>query len=468
MTRCEDSTTSQSTGAPCDCEDCRRGDLSVNPFTALRVAYGMLLGEDDFHVLMGNPRGKQMMHSAWLHGSGVVWGYDVLVDGVWSLKVAPGLALDGLGRELLNEATACLDVRELVKEAGRPDDGRRDDDDCTTWTVEACLVAEFDSCLSAAVPTLADPCDVTRKHDDYSRVVERVLLRLREGCCPRPCTPYHRVRVLLGLDHVGSPDPAGHEAAEARAEVATSPGPERAHALLGHFRRLAALDEIDLRPAREPGDCYPTLFPVPEDDAAVVLACVEIDVRDRDGCLEIGEVRVDRLVRRALLPTASIQELVCGLAPGLIGDEGTADAGGPRVIGDRVELSADGLRLVLPVTADLSEGSVARSVGLTSLTADKAGGWVVEDIYDTRYDAAEQAIVVQLADRPVNSLIRVVVRGTGPRPVMGASPAVPLAGLVGGPPGTRHDGHDAVWTFANPLSGSAAAADEATEEKEAE
>lgn len=460
MTRCEDRTTRPTTNAPCshgNCDDCGHGDLPVNPFTALRAAYGMLLGEDDFHVLMGNPRGKQMMHAAWLHGSGVVWGYDVIVDGVWDLAVGPGLALDGLGRELLNEATACLDVRDLVQEVGPLHVGGTDNDGCATWTVEACLVAEFDSCLSAAVPTLADPCDVTRKHDDYSRVVERVRLCLREGCCPRPCSPYHRVRVLLGLDEVGSPDPAGHEAAEARAEVAAAPGPERARTLLCHFRRLAAQDEIDLHPARDPGDCYPTLFPVSEDDAGVALACVEIDVRDRDGCPEIREVRVDPLVRSTLLPTATIQELVCGLAPGLVGDHDTSDAGGPRVIGDRVELSADGQRLLLPVTAALSEGSVPRSVGITSLTADKAGGWVVEDIYDTRYDAAQQAIVVHLADRPVNRLIRVTVKGTGPKPVMGASPPVPLAGLVGGPPGTRHDGHDAVWTFANPLGGSAAA-----------
>ena len=60
---------------PCSCGNCT--DLAVNPFEALRVSYGMLLGEDDFRVLMGNPRGKQMLHSAWLHGTGVVWGYDV-------------------------------------------------------------------------------------------------------------------------------------------------------------------------------------------------------------------------------------------------------------------------------------------------------------------------------------------------------------------------------------------------------
>ena len=67
----------QETGTRCTCG----GDgPPVDPFQALRVAYGMLLGEDDFRVLLGNPRGKQMLHAAWLHGSGVVWGMPVTHD----------------------------------------------------------------------------------------------------------------------------------------------------------------------------------------------------------------------------------------------------------------------------------------------------------------------------------------------------------------------------------------------------
>ena len=50
----------------------RDADLPVNPFLALRARFGMLLGEDDFLTLMGNGRGKLMLHNAWLHGSGVV------------------------------------------------------------------------------------------------------------------------------------------------------------------------------------------------------------------------------------------------------------------------------------------------------------------------------------------------------------------------------------------------------------
>jgi hypothetical protein len=430
--------------APCTCESCNAGDLPVNPFLALRVAYGMLLGEDDFRTMLGNPRGKHMLHQAWLHGRGVAWGYRVRVDGVWTLQVSPGLAIDGLGRELLADTTWCLDVREWLKHQEQTDD-----EGCRNRTLEACLVVEFDCCPTDPVPTIADPCDITRKHDDYSRVVERARLVLRPGCCPPRPHIYHRVRVLLGLDDVGDNDEAGEQALCALRRVVDAPQADRVHELLYQFRRMAAKDVADIEPASEANESWPTLFPVLDADAAVVVACVEIDVRETDGCVEIIEVRADSSARTALIPTTTIQELTCGLAPGVIGDVAAADAGGPRVVGDSVAWSEDALVLDFEVTAALVPGSVTRrAVHLTSL-AER--GWVEEDLYAVEYDPDNLRVVVNLADRPVNELVRLIVRGTGGTPIFGEDPAVPLAGLVGGPPGTVNDGHDAVLTLRNPL-----------------
>jgi hypothetical protein len=439
MTACDKADTTS-----CSCESCGTADLPVNPFLALRTAYGMLLGEDDFRTLMGNARGKQMLHSAWLHRSGIVWGYRVHVDGVYTLKVSPGLAIDALGREVITEATECLNVRDwlALQETGTHAD------ECRNRIVHACLVVRFDCCQTTPVPTLADPCDITRKHDDYSRIVERAKIELRLGRCPRVMWPYHRVRVLLGLDEVGAgEDHAGEEAVAARREVATAPPERRNRELLGWFRKLAACDVADLQPAREPGDPCPTLFP--SEDGAVVLASVEIDVQESTGCVEIRKVRPDLTARTALLPTSTIQELTCALAPGLISAENSVDAGGPRVNADSLDLSPDGRVLRVAVSAPLNPGSLRRAVRLTSLSIR---GWVDEDIDTVRYVADEQMIMIELADRPVNEIVRLVVHGTGPTPIFGADPAVPLAGLVGGAPGTSHDGHDAVLTFQNPLT----------------
>lgn len=427
----------------CSCGDCGTGDLPVNPYEALRVSYGMLLGADDFRAMIGNPRGKQMLHSAWLHGSGVVWGFDVCRDGLLALRVSPGLAIDGLGRELSSEATQCLDLREWLKTYDHPGN----QDGCERRTVHACVVAEFGCQLSRPVPTLANPCDITREHDDFSRVLENASISLRPGDCTGWARPYHRVRVLLGLDEVGPDDPSGQEGMDARDKVSRAPAEERTGLLLQQFRRLAALDGTQLRPATEPGATDLTYFPVIEPDAAVPLACVTLDLRDADGCTTIEDVCADLTCRAALLPTATIQEFACALAAGVIGDTAVPDAGGPRVRADDADWSPDRRRLYLPVTAALNPGSLRRAVRITSLSQR---GWVDEDIDAVRYEADPPAIVIELADRPVNPLIRVIVRGTGSTPVYGEDPAVPLAGTSGaGPPGTAGDGHDAVMTFDN-------------------
>jgi hypothetical protein len=415
---------------------CPDEDLPVNPFLALRVAYGMLLGEEDFRTLMGNPRGKQMLHTAWLHGTGVVHGYRVRLDGTRELRVTPGLAIDGLGRELLLEADHCIDVVKWLDTLPSGGEPQR--------TVDACLVALLDTCQTAPVPALADPCDLSRKHNDCSRVVETVRLELRTDCPELAPAPYHRLRVLLGLDEVGDDDPSGEQAAEWVREVTRAPSHERARKLLEAFRVLAAHDVTDLEPAAEEGDVCPSLFPATEDTAAVLLAKVTVTARDAGNCQELVDVDVDPTVRRSLVATSAIQELTCGFAPGLIGAGTEQDAGGPRVVPEPRWL--DGARrLRFEVTKPLLPGSLRDTpVVITSLGER---GWVREDIERVAYDGDDElTVTVTLHDPPAYRLVRVIVRGTGPSPVFGASPPVPLAGVVDGPPGSRHDGHDAVFT----------------------
>lgn len=204
-------------GGPCGPGPCGGDELPVNPFLALRVAFGMLLGEDDFRVLMGNPRGKLMLHNAWLHGPGVVRGLGVARDGD-ELRVLPGLAVDGLGRELTLEAAWCVSLTAWAREwidAHPPQDGRPGPAPAAgdpepgpprRRTVEAWILAEFASCPDRPVPALADPCDVTRRHDDFSRIVESARITLR-STAPEPWRPYPRVRVLLGLDEAAPGTP---------------------------------------------------------------------------------------------------------------------------------------------------------------------------------------------------------------------------------------------------------------------
>jgi hypothetical protein len=437
----------------------RDADLPVNPFLALRARFGMLLGEDDFLTLMGNGRGKLMLHSAWLHGSGVVYGYRVGVDAdttarTYTLRVSSGLAVDGLGRELYLGSDWCYDLAALVKDlAGEGATGSCDDE----RTVEACLSVRLDPCLAAPVPALADPCDLSRRHTSESRVVERVRLGVEPGRCPeRSPAPYHRVRVLLGLDDAGTGDMAGHEAARAAAQIAALPGEERAAALLQAFHWLAARDAGDLAPFTAEGD-DPSLFPKAE-PGAVMLAELRVQVRGYGDGLQVVDYDIDSCGRPVLLPTATIADLVCGLAPALLGSGAAADADGPRV--ERAVEWPSPRVLRLHVTKRLLAGSLAdHPVAVTSLSER---GWVREEIVRIEHDPDDLTLSVTLDDQPAADLVRVIVRGTGPTPLFGAHPRVPLAGLVGGPAGGEDDGHDAVLTLrtGRAASGYAEAGDE--------
>lgn len=439
MTHCCDDDTIP---APCTCETCCGGDLPVNPFVAFRVAYGMLLDENAFRTMMGNPRGKQMFHSAWLHGSGVVWGLRVCREGELVIKVSPGAAVDHVGRELLVESTMCLDVRDWVtkQQLGGPQE------DCKTTKIEACLVAEFHCCPTDPVPTLSDPCDMTRKHDDYSRVVESVKLALRPGRRPQHEEIYHRVRVLLGLDEVGDNDNAGQEAIIAAMTVKSASADQRPMELQRQFRNMAALDAMDLRPPTRDGEPCLSLFPALDECAGVVLAAVDVHLKEDSGCTEIVDVRIDPLVRRTLLPTAIIQEISCAVALSTLGATPDGDADGPRVIRESLDVSEDGLTIRFNVTRPLISGSVRSAVSITSLSSQ---GWVDEEIDTVTHE--NLSVTITLVQRPMNDIVRLIVRGTGNIAVFGSDPAVPLAGFVGGPPGSTDDGVDAVMTFPNPV-----------------
>ncbi|MFI5979786.1 hypothetical protein ACIBEA_02795 [Streptomyces sp. NPDC051555] len=449
-------------GTACDPGPCAGDEVGANPFLALRVAFGMLLGEDDFRVLMGNPRGKQMLHNAWLHGPGVVWGLGVRREG-GELRVVPGLAVDGLGRELSLETSWCVSLTEWAAAwaARHPDPGHAPPDPVpgvpaqpppcppAARTVEAWVLAEFATCPDRPVPALADPCDVTRRHDDFSRIVETARITIRSKA-PAPWRPYHRVRVLLGLDEVLPGDRAGEEARRAAAEVARVPEARRAPALLEAFRRLAALDATAQAPERAEGDACVPGAPVTEDHAAVVLARLTVEVTQYEECVRIGAVTLDAGVRTAILPTTTVQELLCALAPGLIGAPAAPDAGGPRLVPDSLTWSREHTVLSFDVTAPLTPGSAEpEGVEISSLS-DAGRGWADDEVAGIRISTDGHRVKVDLDQRPAYETVRIRVRGTGSKPLYGKDPAVPFAGVVGGPPGTADEGNDAIITVRLP------------------
>ena len=180
----------------------------------------------------------------------------------------------------------------------------------------------------------------------------------------------------------------------------------------------------------------------------MVLACLELDLRDADGCTTITDVRIELACRSTLLPTGTLQNCSAGWRRAVRGEQVTA-ATTPAARGCS-PTGWPGRRtsctVAIPVSAPLLPGSLRHAVTLTSLSAR---GWVEEDLAGIGYDPELPAIVVSLVDRPTNELLRLRVKGTGTMPVYGADPPVPLAGVWGGPPGSVDNGHDVLLTFAN-------------------
>lgn len=446
------------------------GLLPIDPFRSLYVHFGMLLGVEDFRTLDAYHRGKAWHHAAWQHGQGVIWGLGVgLERGTTAegesegplngeLRVVPGLAIDARGRELSLQKASCVDIRAWYaahEEDHAMADARSVDEATGEVTFEAHVTIEFAACLDRHVPALSEPCDGGTSTTAYSRVVETAQLCLNPGPAPdwRASAPgqFHRLRLLLGLDAPeeadpeapGTPTEADQAVLDARAEIAALPAEERPSACLDWLRRFAVLDEIEMAPEQSGDEGAWNILPVLP-PARVVLAGVNgIRLRPTEGGWELIAAEVDPFVRPVHLPTATIQELVCGCWCG----ETTAGTGeeeeplSPRIDPETVELDEADLSFSVVNGPLIAATLDARSV-LVSLL-DAVDGWSAAEFDTLAYDADTATIRITLSEAPGDRTLRLIVKGTGPFPVLGETRR-PLAGGIGGPPGSGHDGADFV------------------------
>ena len=73
----------------------------MTEFERTRFFAGKLLTADDLEREQNYQNGKRWLLNRMLHGPGVVSGLEVTPRGSSGVRVAPGLALDGHGREIL-------------------------------------------------------------------------------------------------------------------------------------------------------------------------------------------------------------------------------------------------------------------------------------------------------------------------------------------------------------------------------
>lgn len=381
---------------PTETSSCRCAedhDTAAAAFLSLRYHFGMLLGVTDFETEQAYHRGKIRLHNQWLHGAGVVWGYHVEADlARGELRVRPGLALDAVGRELHLEADACLNVAAWF-DAHREELGLDRPAPGQSVTFDAHVVIRFKTCLTRQVPALAEPCENAGTTTAYSRVFETVEILLRPGLPPAPPPPpYHRLRLLFGLD-APRVDENG-DVLEADLEVLGAPRN------LASLRRFAALDEIELRPPEA------TEFPV-------LLATIGgLTLANTDGQLGLGAAAVDVTVRPTLVATAALQELLAGAS---------ALAGGPTVVPGSVEIDTATGEVRFQAQSPLAAASVT-ATQFSLAFFDAATGWHTATPNAASLDADQRTVTVTFTlPATTGQMARFVAPGTGPAPLLGVN-----------------------------------------------
>jgi hypothetical protein len=419
--------------------------LPLSPFNSLSYHFGMLLGVEDFETEQAYHRAKMRLHNAWLHREGVVWGFGVRLDvGKGEVRVERGLALDAAGHELHLEGDACVNVGQWFAAHEKDADFQSTVvDGAVRFDAYVCL--RFKACLTRQVPAMLEPCnDMAGGGTAYSRVLETVEILLRPGPAPKKKLPYHRLRVLFELEDAetreGAVTESDKKVLDALAEIQALPAAQRPAALMRAFHRFAALDEIDLRPEKSQSGERLLLFPGADDEVVILanLNAVTLEKLNDKWMLKGGEV--DTSVRPSHVATTTIQDLLCG--PLLIAPEPEAQDTGPRVLPDSVILLTS-KAIEFRVNKELHDASVKPAAfSVTWFDTDK--GWLRANIADASYGGSETKTVTLELKSAVSGRVRLIVHGTGPSPLLGAD-LVPLAGALGGPKGTPHDGHNFVY-----------------------
>jgi hypothetical protein len=362
------------------------------PFYALNYQFGMLLGVDDFSTEQQYHSGKMRLHNSWLHRSGVVRGYDVLVEPAHGeIRVTAGLALDAAGNELELDGDACVNVAEwYAKHKSDPDFV-----ETSPGVFDAHVVIRFKACLTRQIPALIEPCDGATSGMAYSRVFESVEILLLPGKSgPPDPLPYHRLRVLFGLEDAVLP--ADQAVVDAKAAARTPAD------YLAAFRKFAALDEIDLTASDG------LVYPAPTGTAVLLADITGITLAGNPVALTAGTP--DVTVRHTLLATAAIQELLCG--PVLQ----TAPGGGPHVLPATVTVSTTDIDFELDKDLDpLTAGKDGFSVTILG-----TAGWETPDYTPTLTTGPPKVSLHLTTALATGTLVRLIAYGSGPKPLLGS------------------------------------------------
>ncbi len=206
----------------CQTENPCSATLTSSPSPDKRVRYGlgMLLGVADFEQEQAWFLEQDRGHVRTLHGCGVVGGLGVSVAGT-VLKVAPGMAIDGLGRVVSVCGDQCADLNAwLLVPENRKAIG-------TPGAKTLHVVLRYCECATDLQPVPGQPCRTAEETMSATRITASFSLDLetKAPACPEEAATVRFGRWLRRLQ-VGSGNPTLDAAAidaELKALATTDP-----------------------------------------------------------------------------------------------------------------------------------------------------------------------------------------------------------------------------------------------------
>lgn len=404
-----------STPARCDAE------LPNSPQCAPNYFFGMLLGVEDFRAEQGFHLGQHRRHQRSLHGAGVVAGYGVSFKPTeMEVRVAPGQAVDALGRDLVLEGAQCVSL-PLWWQAHQKDEAFHDVGNPNDVTLDLDVRLCYCACLSSPVPAIADPCAGDAADIAYSRICETAKLSLVRAPSAAPAADerLHLLRMWLTqegprLGKDGKPLPADQWLIDAyQALIAMPPA-----AQVKERQRIAT--EVLARAVAE----LPLDLPDPELDAdklCLPLARLKGVHLKQDGTgWHVSIAAVEMGLRPSLLSTAALQRLL------LAEPSPEPPAAGPAVAKDGLQLT--GQQLTVTFTQALSAPTATAAV-FTVNEFVEAQGWKPFSLASVGYTAGQLSVQLDLGRAPVGTRLRLTVTGSGPTPLLGAT-LIPAGALT--------------------------------------